>query len=299
MMDFIHPLIEEKDKILFIRGAKDGKYPYSHSLLIGDYLIDTGISPRLLRKVIKLHEINHVILSHWHEDHISGNFMLKKARFSCHHEDKTPIENVREMIPYYYLSGTSIEDDFRNLIKYMGMQNVRIDKTINDNDIIIINDNLRLKVIHTPGHTAGHCSFYLEDYKIGFLADIDLSNFPFYGTIDASIEQFEKSIKKLINIDFELVISSHKGLIEGKNKIKEELKNYGKIIQKREEHILQQFNENKPLKIESLKGKNLIYKKYKYMEYELIAELVMIKKHVKKLTSMGFLEQANGGYILK
>jgi len=53
MNHFIYPISNEFGKINFIEGARDGKYPYSHSLLIGDFLLDTGISSRLLRKLIK------------------------------------------------------------------------------------------------------------------------------------------------------------------------------------------------------------------------------------------------------
>ena len=82
MQDFITALSDEFENIYFIEGDRKGDYPYSHSLLIGNLLIDTGISGRRLRKVQKQFQINTVVLSHWHEDHISGNNLLSDSNES-------------------------------------------------------------------------------------------------------------------------------------------------------------------------------------------------------------------------
>ena len=44
MNEFVQPLSDEFKDIYFIKGARNGRYPFSHSLLIMDCLIDTGIS---------------------------------------------------------------------------------------------------------------------------------------------------------------------------------------------------------------------------------------------------------------
>ena len=178
MYDFIQPLSDDFKKIYFIEGERKGNYPYSHSLLIGDCLIDTGISARYLRKVIKEFPINYVLLSHWHEDHIPGNHMLKKSEFMCHAKDKDPIEDIEMIYPLYNLVDTSAGDDFKALIEILGIKNTKINKTIENNEIIEISDDLRVKVIFTPGHTAGHCAFIETNSKIAFLGDIDLTRFP-------------------------------------------------------------------------------------------------------------------------
>ena len=64
MNDFVFQISEDFEKIYFIEGARNGKYPYSHSLLIEDYLIDTGISSRLLRKLKRqLSSVQPVLMS--------------------------------------------------------------------------------------------------------------------------------------------------------------------------------------------------------------------------------------------
>jgi len=294
--DFIQSLSD--DSIYFIKGDKNARYPNSNSFLIGDHLIDTGVSGKILRKVKKHFEINHVILSHWHEDHLHGNYLFPNARFYSHMKDKPIIEDVNKMISYYMVDGKSIGEDLKNLFKYMKIQNTSIDKTIDEGDIFKISDDLRLQVLFTPGHTAGHCAFYELRSKIGFFGDIDLSKLPYYGNTDADLANFENSISRLLKMEFDIVVTGHKGPIMGSQVIKEELEKFRAIILQRDERILACFDENSPIAIETLKKKNLIYKKYYYEEFEIIAELIMIRKHIDKFLLQGLIEKKNNGYIL-
>ena len=298
MNDIIQPLLDEFEDIFFIRGERDGRYPYSHSMLIGDYLIDTGVSSKHLRKLKRNFSINRIILSHWHEDHISGNRLFKNAIYLCHGEDKHIIEDINKMIPYYGLDGTIAENALDPIIEGYKIENTEISKTIEHNEIIEIN-NYRLKVIHTPGHTAGHCCFYEENSKIGFLADIDLTKFIFYGCIDSNLIDYEESVEKLEKIDIELAISGHKGIFQGKKLIREELENYKSIIYKNDERVLSYLSEKNPLNPEDLIKKNIIYKRYSEWEvYEIIAERIMIEKHFDKFLKKNLIEKKKNGYIL-
>jgi len=299
MDDFIHSISDEFPEIYFIEGARNGKYPYSHSLLIEDYLIDTGISTRLLRKLKRKFQINNVLLSHWHEDHTSGNRIFPNANFLIHFNDKYLIENVDKFNDYYGISNTSAAETFAGLEEGLKLKNTKIEKTFEDNDIIKVGDHLTLKIIHTPGHTAGHCSFYELNSKIASLADIDLTNFVFYAGIDSDLLDFEKSIEKLEQINIDIVATGHRGIIEGKKTIKEELKNYKSIIYKRDDRILSQFSEIKPIMVNDFKGKNFIYKYYSFFkEYEIVAELIMIQKHFEKFLIQKLISPKDNGFIL-
>ena len=55
MNEFIIPLA---DDIYFIRGERNGKLPFSNSLLVKDYLIDTGVSRKHLRRLQKEFQVN-------------------------------------------------------------------------------------------------------------------------------------------------------------------------------------------------------------------------------------------------
>ena len=74
----------------------------------------------------------------------------------------------------------------------MRIQNTIVNQLIEDKDLIKIGDQYSLKVIHTPGHTKGHCCFYEQNSKIAFLADIDLSSLgPWYGGLDSNVMDLE------------------------------------------------------------------------------------------------------------
>ena len=300
MDDFIQPLSEEFSDIFLIKGKNNARYPYSNSLLIGDHLIDTGVSPNILRKLKRKFPINHVLFTHWHEDHISGNYLLNNVKFYCHSKDVLPIENVEKMIPLYNVRNTPIEDDLISLIKLLRMQNIKIDALIEDKDIFDIGEQLKLKVLHTPGHTAGHCAFYELNSKIAFLGDIDLTRHPYYGNLDASLIEFEESIAKIKSLDVNIVVTGHRGIIEGKKKINEEIEKYKLILQKRGERILTFFSErSRPIKLNEFKNSNIIYRKYSaFKDFEIIAELLMIEKHLEKFLKKRIISENNNGYVL-
>lgn len=299
MDNFVELISDEFKNIYFIKGARNGKYPYSHSLLIEDYLIDTGISSRLLRKLKRQFPINNVLLSHWHEDHTSGNRLLSNANFFIHSKDKFLIENVDKFYEYYGISNSPAEEEFEWLWESFKLGNTKIEKALTDNEIIKVGNDYELKVIHTPGHTAGHCSFLELNSRTAFLADIDLTNFVFYAGIDSNLIDFEESLDKLIDLDIEMAATGHRGIIEGGKEIKEELIKYKSVIHKRDERILSNFPETKPILVIDFKGKNLIYKYYsEFKNYDIIAEMIMIQKHFEKFITNKLIQQEGKGFIL-
>jgi glyoxylase-like metal-dependent hydrolase (beta-lactamase superfamily II) len=298
MLDFVQQLSDDINNILFIKGERNGNYPFSHSLLIGDYLIDTGISANRLKRLKKEYPINKVLLSHWHEDHISGNHLLANSKFLCHAKDRLPIEDIEKILPYYNVENTNAGDEFLTILGFYGMKNTPIHECFKDNDIINIGDYLKLKVIFTPGHTAGHCGFFEVKSKIAFLGDMDLTRFPYYATIDSNLIDFENSIKKLKTFDIEIAVVGHRDPIEGRNNVKAELENFKSVILKRDERILSNLSEKKPTQSSDLKGMNLIYRRYNFEIFEVISELVMIEKHFEKFLKEDLVTIKDGGYIL-
>ncbi|MFX1393136.1 MAG: MBL fold metallo-hydrolase [Promethearchaeota archaeon] len=299
MNDFFEALSDEN--IFFIRGERDGRYPYSHSIMIGDYLIDTGISSKHLRKLKRNFSINNVILSHWHEDHISGNRLLPNSKYFCHDKDKPIIEDIEKFNFYYYIEDYPEQVElFEPLIEGLRLQNTKIEKTLDDGEIIEIGDNLKLEILHTPGHSAGHLCFYEINSKIAFLSDIDLSSFgPWYAGRDSSVIDFENSINKIMKYDIEIAATSHKGVITGRSNVKQKLNHYKSIIHERDEKILSFLSEKKPITIETLLKKNLIYGYYTEFEvYEIFAEKIMLKLHFDKFLKNKLIEKKNTGYIL-
>jgi glyoxylase-like metal-dependent hydrolase (beta-lactamase superfamily II) len=305
MDDFIEPLT---DDIYFLRGKKNAKFPYSHSLLVGNCLIDTGISRERLR-ILKKEDfsIDTIIFSHWHDDHIRDALFLKANQYLCHPKDKAMIENFSKL---FKERNNMTEEDFQkfgdfihSFIKSIRIKDIKIDRVINDGEIIEINENCRLKVIHTPGHTAGHCSFMELNSGILYLTDIDFKDFgPFYGTQDSSLTEFEDSIDKIREMDVDIAISAHKGIFEGRTLIREKLDEYKAIIGKRDEKILEYFSETRPIKVEDLIQKNIIYIHFHEIEYfkafYIRNEKCMLNQHFERLILRNIIESKENGFIL-
>jgi glyoxylase-like metal-dependent hydrolase (beta-lactamase superfamily II) len=204
------------------------------------------------------------------------------------------------MIPLYNVRNTPVEDELISLIKLLRMQNIKIDALFEDNEIFDIDNQLKLKVLFTPGHTAGHCAFYELNSKIVFLGDIDLTRHPYYGNLDASLIEFEESIAKIKSLDINVVVTGHRGIIEGKKKINEEIEKYKSILQGRDERILAFFSErSRAIKLNDFKNRNIIYRKYTaFKDFEVIAELLMIKKHIEKFQNADVIMEEKKGYML-
>jgi glyoxylase-like metal-dependent hydrolase (beta-lactamase superfamily II) len=294
-------LSDEFKEIILVEGQQGARYPYSNSLIIDKVLIDTGAGSKTIRTIKRKFDIKTIFLSHWHEDHISGNRYFKDAdiQFFAHKMDKPIIEDVHKMIEAYGVNGTPVESELNELLKLLRMKNVRVNQIIKDGQIIDISEDHRIRVIHTPGHTAGHCSFYDIASKLIFLGDIDLSSFPFYGSVDASLIDLEASIDNLKGLDMQLAYSGHKGIIEGKKEIKTRLQDFKNIIAKRDESILSYLSENQPKTSRDLVDKKIIYKKHsQFKDYELIAERIMIEKHIEKLLRERLIQEKDSGFIL-
>ena len=302
MNDIIQPLSDEFEKIYFVKGQRGGRVPFSHSLLIDDHIIDTGISRKHLRALKKQFPVNHVIFSHWHEDHVRDNQMLADATHSSHAIDKPIIEDARKFMEYYGALNSPMEEFMEDyLYGALKIKDTEINSTFEDGEIIEIGEDFRLKVVHTPGHSAGHCCFIELNTKIGFLADIDLSSFgPWYGCKDCDVIDFEESIDNLKNLNIEIAVTAHNGLIEGSSEINKKLDDYKSIIFQRDDLILERLSENNPTSVEDLMRKKIIYHKYNdgYLDFLYVAEKIMLQKHLDKFLKQNIVEAKNGRYTL-
>ena len=101
-------------------------------------------------------KLKYIYLTHCHADHTGALEELKQktnAKILIHRVES---ENLRK--PEI------------NLTTILGMNNTNIDSRVDDGDTIHIGE-IELKVIHTPGHTNGGSSLYIEKEKLVFTGD--------------------------------------------------------------------------------------------------------------------------------
>lgn len=253
------------DGVHVIEGPGKGKYPYSNSVLIGKSLIiDTGAGDAL-----KNLRVEWVINSHWHEDHIALNRIGK--RVAAHVLDAKAIESYEEFRERYGLG------DLVNI--FINFEFGKVDRVFEDGEEFEF-DGVKVEVLHTPGHSAGHCCFVINDRTI-FLGDIDLTSFgPWYGCRDCHVGDFVKSIERVMKVvrerDISVAIPSHGGVIFGKSEILGRLAEYLGIIYERDEKIRELISSG-----EDPVGRGIIYRKIpEPREVYLNFERVMVEKHI-------------------
>jgi hydroxyacylglutathione hydrolase len=134
-------------------------------------IIDPGGEEDRVLKAVKKEgfDIEYIINTHGHLDHVCGNEKIKEATGAqiIMHEDDAEFFN---------------RDEVRNFFSVLGLkESPPVDKTVKDGDFIEIGE-VKLKVIHTPGHTPGGvCLYNAPDLFTGdtlFVGGVGRTDFP-------------------------------------------------------------------------------------------------------------------------
>ena len=150
----------------------------SSERIILDYLRDTGRKPE---------EISSLILTHAHPDHIGAAQAIKEisgCSIAAHGADRVWIENPDHQVKDRPVPG------FYSLVE----GSVRVDRIVEDGDILDLGPGLGIEVLHTPGHSPGSISLWMPGQGALFSADaIPLAGeMPIYDDIHLSIGSIEK-----------------------------------------------------------------------------------------------------------
>lgn len=105
-------------------------------------------------------EIERILVTHGHADHCGGVAAMRERLGvpveGPHEDDRFWIERVEEDSARYGLESTSPFEP---------------DRWLADGDEVTVG-NIRLQVIHCPGHTPGHVVFFCEAEKVAVVGDV-------------------------------------------------------------------------------------------------------------------------------
>ena len=204
-----------------IEISPDKKLPRFVNVIIvfGDKitLIDSGVigsEEKILQYIEEQNrdfaEIDTLILSHSHPDHIGSAAIIKEltgCKVLAHEAEKEWIENIEIQSKQRSVPG------FFNLVD----RSVEIDGFISGGQELTIEDGPTLKFIHSPGHSKGSLNIEFMEDQILFTADsIPLKNdIPNYD----NFHDLMNSLDQISNAEFTTLLSSWTPPLNDKNEI--------------------------------------------------------------------------------
>lgn len=241
--------------------------------------VDEIIVPALKKLKLDITDINILLNTHTHADHIGGHHRIKELnpniKVITTKLSKEKVENplkfnieIRQVFPNDSPSPS------------YGLKGVLVDELINDGDVIE-----GLKIIFTPGHDNDAVCFLDLDTKTLLTGDSIQQN----GTdtqgmaLYMYLEPYIASLKKLKTLDIERIISGHPfnpwgGNISGKEKVREFLDFNLNLVG--EYHSLVKENINK----EMCDIVHLIIDNYNGIKPDyLFLGLYTVKEHINKI----------------
>lgn len=287
-------------RIVFIPGRGNARYPHCNSLFIDDetsVIIDPGSDRKRLQTLHREHTIDMIFNTHYHEDHTLYNHLFPEAALFVHDHEVACHQSLETFLDYSGLKGTDLEQEWRMIITESFNYRERTPtSSFIDGDLFSFGSTT-MQVIHTPGHTIGHCCFYFPGEEILYLGDLDLTPFgPWYGDRISDIDQTIASIHKMLTIPARIYISSHEtGVIKGD--ISELAERYLAVINTREAALLNFLD--KPRTFDEIVNKWIIYKKpRKPLTFFKFMESAQIQKHLERLLENGKIRFENEQFSL-
>ncbi|MBY8996147.1 MAG: MBL fold metallo-hydrolase [Candidatus Thorarchaeota archaeon] len=287
--------IEIEPHVHLVRGKNEARFPEANTLIIDDEiltLVDAGSHPEQVFSTLrdlghKPEDLDRIVLTHFHADHkgYTSHFRrISNCEVLCHPLARDAVESFETMMKTIGIVSPETKEQWLSLLRSR-LPHVQddyiVDGTFRDDRPIDCGE-VQLTPIHSPGHTHDHTCFGINGLEKILLVDIDLTDFgPWYGNIVSDLEDFRKSIERIIDLQPPMGISSHllDPVTEG---LDEQLRSYLAFFDKRDEEILHHIGEGVDT-VKQLAQVPIIYPRIPYSVY-LLFEEIMLDKHIEFLS---------------
>lgn len=212
-----------------------GHWEQTHCyLLLGSRraaLIDTGLGVADIRSVVdQLTDMPvQVLTTHGHWDHIGGHGLF--SDIAIHEAEASwlagqfplPLKVVKENLgkqPCVLPAAFSMEN--------YGLYQRGANRLLHDGEQIDLGERV-LQVVHTPGHSPGHCCFYEPDRQYLFAGDLIYAGclYAFYPTTDPVL--FYQSVQRINKLPVQRVLPGHHRLDISQSLCSDILKGFSRL----------------------------------------------------------------------
>lgn len=212
---------------IYLVGGSNISHPEDAAAFIIDFdgelvMIDAGAgqSSHILQKNIEAcglnpQAISTLILTHCHIDHI-GSAPWFREQFGCrivmHEKDSVAVENGDPVMTAANWYETTFPP-------------TRIDRLIHADHEILCFGKQKLHCVHVPGHTPGSIVVYIDRAGKRILFGQDIHG-PFMPSFRSNIEDWKKSMHKLLDIGVDILCEGHFGIFQPRERAENYIRGY-------------------------------------------------------------------------
>ena len=174
----------------------------------GHYHLFGHVQDELLKLSLSPEDIDMVIITHGHPDHMEGVRMFEDtdALIAIHETEMTFIQSVA---PHYG--------------EALGISDFQPGILLKEGDLTM--GGFDFQVIHTPGHSPGSICLYWPDKGVLFTGDVVFNQG--IGRTDlpgGNGQELKESIKKISHLDVSFLLTGHGDAVSGRDAVKENFK---------------------------------------------------------------------------
>jgi len=282
-------------------GERGGRYPQGNTLQVRGsrerVLVDPSLG--LLPRRARLPTADRILHSHCHEDHVAGSHLYPDLPWHFHDADLPGIGSLDAFMAIYGYP-EPIGSAFRAVLVERFHVTPRPDALgFSDGALFDLGGGVRVRAIHAPGHTRGHCLFHVEPDDLLYLGDIDLSSFgPYYGDAWSSLEDFERTLASVRGMRARHYATFHHiGVLDEREAFLERLDRFTAVIARREERLLE-FLRGAPREMQEIVAHRFVYRPGDAVPFAPAVELRSMRQHLDRLLESGRAREVEPGRYL-